>query len=177
MMQRRSFTSYQQGTRLKREPKGAADFLRGHDKMGMLLPTVTRLVALQKECTAILPAMFDSCAVLHFTDGQLTLSTPNAAIATKLKQQLPNVQEKLLKLGWQVNAIRLKVQVSKILEKVILAKQISLSRVAVTSLADLGESLEDSPRNGALKAALKLMVARHARQTAVADDPSVAESN
>ena len=173
-MQRRSFVPYQQGARQKREPRGAADFLRGHDKLGMLLPTVTRLVALQKECTTILPSMFEHCTVLHFTDGQLTLSTPNAAIATKLKQQLPNIQEKLLKLGWQVNAIRLKVQVSKTLERIVAVKQISLSSAAVASLADLGDVLEDSPRNHALRAAIKSMVARHGRP-AVTTEPIIAD--
>ena len=166
-MQRRSFIPYQRGAQPKREPQGAADFLRRHDKMGTLLPTVTRLVALQKECTAILPPMFEHCAVLHFTDGQLTLATPNAAIATKLKQQLPKMQEKLLVLGWQVNAIRLKVQVSKIPEKVILEKQIALPQRAVTALAELSEILEDSPRNAALRAAIRMMVGRHRRTEGV----------
>lgn len=160
-MQRRSFTPYRQGTQPKKEAKGAADFLRGHDKMGSLLPTVTRMVALQKECTSILPSMFESCAVLHLSDGQLTLATPNAAIATKLKQQLPKLQDKLLKLGWQVNAIRLKVQVSNIPEKSITSKQISLSSGAVSALAELENTLEDSPRNATLRAAIRMMVGRH----------------
>ena len=161
MMHPSSFTPYQQGTRPTRTAKGAADFLRAHDKMASILPTVTRMAALQKDCAATLPTMFDACAVLLFEAGQLVLSTPNAALAAKLKQQLPKLQDSLLKRGWQVSAIRLKVQVTKNHDKSIPSKRLSLPAQAVSALAALGNTLEDSPRNEALKAALNAMVQRH----------------
>jgi hypothetical protein len=140
---------------------GAAEFLRSNDKMAALLPTVTRMLALQKDCAALLPAMFDACAVLQLEAGQLTMATPNAALAAKLKQQLPKLQEGLLKRGWQVSAIRLKVQVTKNLEKIMPEKQLTLPARAVSALADLDQTLESSPRNAALKAALSAMIERH----------------
>lgn len=140
---------------------GASDFLRAHDKMAALLPTVTRMVALQKDCARILPVMFDACAVLQFNGGQLVLSTPNAALAAKLKQQLPKLQDGLLKLGWQVSAIRLKVQVAQSLAKSTPSKQLRLPGQAVSALAVLGDTLENSPRNEALKAAISAMLQRH----------------
>jgi hypothetical protein len=159
---------YQQSARSPRSKKaagaatGAADFLRAHDKMASMLPAVTRMIALQKDCAAALPSMFVSTEILQFESGQLVLSTPNAALATKLKQQLPKLQDTLLKLGWQVSAIRLKVQVSKSIIKITTTKQLSLSDRAVDAFAALGEELDASPRNAALKAAL-LAMARRAR--------------
>jgi len=77
------------------------DFLRMHDKMAALLPAVTRLVALQEECVALFPALFAHCSVLQFEAGQLALAAPNSALATKLRQQLPKLQESLCRQGWQ----------------------------------------------------------------------------
>src|SRR5687767_13208362 len=118
------FQSTRASTKNVRGVTGVTDFLRAHDKMATLLPALTRIAALQKECAAILPALFDACSVMQFEAGQLTLSTPNAALATKLKQQLPKLQDALLKRGWQVNAIRIKVQVGKLAEKIVQKKQL-----------------------------------------------------
>ncbi|MGZ3253057.1 MAG: hypothetical protein ACXU7D_01990 [Burkholderiaceae bacterium] len=159
-----SFNRYQQGAQAAsttRSAKGVADFLRTHDKMSALLPTVTRMAALQKDCAASLPAMFNACTVLLFESDQLTLSTPNAAIAAKLKQQLPKLQGHLLKCGWQVSAIRLKVQVSNIEEKVNVSKSLTLPLQAISALATLGEELEETPQNAALKKAIGVMLKRH----------------
>ena len=98
---------------------------------------------------------------MQFEAGRLVLSTPNAALAAKLKQQLPKLQDALSKRGWQVNVIRLKVQVGKIAEKPTLVKQIRLPAQALASLAELNNELEDSPRNQELKAAIDTLVRRH----------------
>ncbi|HJV88060.1 MAG TPA: DciA family protein [Noviherbaspirillum sp.] len=140
---------------------GVTDFLRAHDKMAVLLPAVTRINALQKECATILPALFEMCSVIQFEAGHLVLATPNAALATKLKQQLPKLQDGLLKRGWQVNAIRIKVQVSNIAEKKTPQKQLTLPGKAMSALASLHESLGDTPHNKALKAAISTMLERH----------------
>jgi hypothetical protein len=141
--------------------KGVADFLQSHDKMRLLLPNVTRLAALQKACQAVLPVIFDTCAVLQFDVGQLLIGTSNASMAAKLKQQLPKLQDVLQKQGWQVNAIRLKVQVGKTVEKSNVSKQLALSNHAVSAFAALETALSPSSRNAALKFALQAMVQRH----------------
>jgi hypothetical protein len=135
-------------------PAEAMDFLHTHKNMAHLLPTITRLVALQKACTALLPTMFNDCEVLHFDAGNLLLSVANAALASKLKQQLPHIQTKLLQQGWQVNAIRIKVQVP-------LPKPVSnplpkkhLPPQALAAFAQLNLALGNSPQNAALKAAV-----------------------
>lgn len=141
--------------------KGAADFLRSHDKMAALMPAITRMAALQKDCAEILPAMFSDCAVLQFEAEQLVLSIPNAALATRLKQQSPKLQAKLLQRGWQVSAIRLKVQVDKTPVKSITSRQLALPQQAVSAFSQLGQTLEDTPANQALKKALSNLARRH----------------
>ena len=153
-----SFIPYQQGTRSKRTAQGAAEFLRAHDKMSALLPTITRMAALQKDCAATLPAIFSTCAVLSCENEQLVLAVPNAALASKLKQQLPKLQDNLLKRGWQVIAIRLKVQVIREVVKVTPIKQAVLTTNAVSAFSSLENALEETPQNSALKAALRALV-------------------
>jgi hypothetical protein len=147
------------------EPSGVTAFLASNDQISPLLPTIRRNASLQKECGAILPAIFGSCEVLQLADEQLTLSTPNAALASKLKQQLPKLQSHLQQRGWQINAIRIKVQVKKVVEKILPSKQLILSGPAVRAFGDLETSLDDTPQNDALRAALHRLVMRHQRKT------------
>lgn len=139
---------------------GATDFLRGNSTMAALMPTVNRLVALQKDCAAALPAMFSNCDILQFDGGQLVLATPNAALATRLKQQLPKLQAELQSRGWQITAIRLKMQVGRSLPPVPHMRQLSLPGTAVDAFAELSDALPESPQNHDLIAALRAMVQR-----------------
>lgn len=160
-MQRPStFRPYQQTSSSPRPTQGAADFLRAHDKMAALLPSITRMVALQKACAVALPAMFAACTVSQFDASQLVLSVPNAALASKLRQQLPKLQEQLLVQGWQVNSIRLKVQVVQTMPRATPVAPPLLPPIATTAFAQLEQALPDSPRNQALKAAIAAMVRR-----------------
>jgi hypothetical protein len=143
--------------------KGVADFLRVHDKMASLLPAVTRMAALQKDCAALLPTIFESSAVVQYESNTLVLSVANSALAAKLKQQLPKLQDGLVKRGWQVSAVRLKLQPGNIYQKVTPVKQLDLPVQAFSALAALNTTLEDSPRNEALKAAITRMLDRHRR--------------
>lgn len=135
--------------------KGAVDFLRGNDRMAAILPAAKRLVALQKDCAASLPA---NCLPLNLENGQMTVAVPNAAFAAKLKHQLPKLQEHLLKRGWQVSAIRLKVQVISKIDKPARNFNPGLSSGAVEAFSQLENALETTPQNSALKAALKALV-------------------
>jgi hypothetical protein len=141
---------------------GAVDFLRTHDRMAALFPAVARMAELQKECTALLPETFHACTVVQFEGGCLVFSAPNAALATKLKQRLPKLQEALLNRGWQVNSIRVKVSVStSFTAPVPVRKEKHLPRDALSALSELEQQLETSPRNAALKAAIQTMLMRH----------------
>lgn len=145
-----------------KEAQGAADLLYAHERMAALLPTVTRLVALKKDCAAILPDMFYSCEVLQCDSGQLVFSVPNAALAAKLKQKLPRLQEALRMRGWQVSSIRLKVQVGQAAKEAMLKPvKPNLPARAASALAALAQSLDDSSRNAPLKAAIEKLMQRH----------------
>ena len=160
------FTSFSQrpfhiyGTRTGPKAVGAADFLRANDTMAGLLPTAMRMASLQKDCAAALPAMFEHCDILQFESAQLVLAIPNAAVASKLKQQLPKLQTALQKRGWQVEAIKLKIQVSKSIPPVVHTHQLAFPDKAVSAFAELGEALEPTPQNAALIAAVKAMASR-----------------
>lgn len=166
MLRSSSFLPSQNGApsaQSSRSARGAGDFLRAHDKMAAILPGVTRMVALQKACAAALPAMFGACAVLQFESAQLVLSTPNAALASKLKQQLPKLQEALLTQGWQVSSIRLKIQVAQKLQRPPKSAPPVLPPVATSAFDALEKALPDSPRNQALKTAIAAMVRKQRR--------------
>lgn len=160
-----SFRPYPPGAppgRGKAQPvKGIADFLQAHDKLRLLLPTATRLASLQSACSAALADVFTACSILQFEENQLLIGTPNSAVAAKLKQKLPKLQEVLIRQGWQVNAIRLKVQLGKSIEKSMSSKHLALSGQAVAAFSELEKQLEASDRNTALKAALHAMLERH----------------
>ena len=148
------------GTRKRPATPGVADFLRSNERLASLLPAVQRMASLQKDCAAALPAMFNLCDVLQFEQGQLVLATPNAAVATKLKQQLPKLQAALQQRGWQIDAIRLKIQVSRSMPPVVHTHQLVLPQKAVSAFAELGAALPATPQNATLIAAIKAMAGR-----------------
>lgn len=140
----------------------AASYLGANEKIALLLPAARRMAQLQQVCAAILPDMFGHCEVLQCSAGQLVLGVPNASVAAKLKNRLPKLQESLAAQGWQIDAIRLKVQVrASNVARPAPAKQLRLPQQAVSALADLADTLEDTPRNAALRAAVAAMVGRH----------------
>ncbi|NVD99154.1 DciA family protein [Massilia sp. BJB1822] len=144
-----------------RRPAEATDFLRRNDRLAALLPAAERMGALQADCAAALPAAFKLSEILACEDGQLLLSVPNAAVAAKLKQQLPKLQEALQQKGWQINNIRLRVQMMKSAQPLpVERRQLALPDSAVHSFDQLSKELEETAQNRPLIAALRAMVAR-----------------
>ncbi len=125
-----------------------------------LWPTITTLTALQKDCIAVLPQLFLHCQVLHLETERLTLCAPNGALASKLKQQLPLLQSALQKAGWQINAIRIKVQVNAALPEVQVEKSCQLSESALNAFNNLEKNLAGSHRNDELLGALRTLISR-----------------
>jgi hypothetical protein len=139
---------------------GATDFLRKDNKLASLLPAVERMAALQKDCAAVLPTMFQHTEILSFEQGQLVLAIPNTALAAKLKQQIPKLQDALSQRGWQVTGVKLKVQMMKPAEIKPEMRVFRLPETAVSAFDALGEALEPSAQNAPLIAALQALVAR-----------------
>lgn len=130
-------------------------------ELAHLWPAITNITALQKECSKALPQLFLYCSVLHLEKEELILAAPNTALASKLRQQLPNLQMALQKAGWQVNEIRIKVQTSQTLLAEPAAKQCQLSDGALQAFAALEKNLAQSKHNDDLLNALRALLARH----------------
>jgi len=81
-------------------------------------PTLARLAGLARESADRLasiqpllpPGLRHNLQAGPIEDGTWCLLVPNGAAAAKLRQLLPALQAHLRSKGWQVNAIRLKVQ-------------------------------------------------------------------
>ncbi len=141
----------------------AMDFLQSADKLSTLLPTASRLAQLQQACESLQPLVFASCRVVHLDSGQLHVAVPNAALATRLKQQLPRLAASLREKGWPVEDIRLKVQVMpERLPPPPAPKKRELPDSALASFAELETSLDTDPRNEGLREALRSLLARRA---------------
>ena len=125
-----------------------------------LWPAIRNITACQKDCVAALPQLFLYCQVLHLDADQLTVAAPNSALASKLKQLLPKLLDALQKAGWQINAIRIKVQVNPILDKEPVEKQCQLSGKAIAAFRELENTLTGSRHNEGLLEALRNLINR-----------------
>ncbi len=142
--------------------KEAFEFLQSSDKLAGLLPAARRVGQLQADCERLLPTLFANCRAMQIREGQLQVAVPNAALATRLRQMLPKLQEGLREKGWPLEGIRLKVQLMPAEPQRPVHKPVThdLPRDAVSSFAALAASLEDSP----LKDALHSLVTRRQRR-------------
>ncbi len=143
------------------DAREAMDFLQATDKLSALLPTASRLAQLQQACERLQPQVFASSKVVHLDNGLLQIAVPNAALATRLRQQLPRLAASLREKGWPVEDIRLKVQVMpERLPAPPAPKKRELPNAALASFAALETSLDTDPRNEGLREALRSLLAR-----------------
>lgn len=157
-MQDRPFHIY--GTRKNQTSFGATHFLKANDRLAALMPAALRMGRLQADVARALPSMFADCAVLSFEGGVLVLALPNAALAARLKQQVQTLTSKLQQRGWDVTSIKAKVQVVKASEVPVERRVLALPETAVDAFENLGKTLENTPQNAALIAALNSLAAK-----------------
>lgn len=146
------------GTRDRRTAFGATDFLRSNERLAALLPAAMRIGNLQKDLRVVLPPMYGGCDVLSFQDSVLVLAVPSSAVAAKLKQQLPKLQAGLQKKGWQVESVRIKIQVGRAVaaaQPQAVKRVLELPPTAVQAFEELGEALPATAQNAPLIAALR----------------------
>ena len=151
------------GTKVRRTSIEATDFLRRNDRLAALLPAATRMASLQKEVRLILPPMYANCEALAVQEGVLTLAVPSSAVAAKLKQQAPKLQAALQKKGWQVDSVRIKIQVGRALTaepEGLKPSSLELPPTAVQAFEELGDALPESPQNAQLIAAIRRLAER-----------------
>jgi len=164
MQSNRPFHIY--GTRNRKTSFGATDFLRADDRMASLMPTALRVGNLQRDVKVILPPMYAGCDVLSFQDAVLTLAVPSSAVAAKLKQQLPKLQAGLQKKGWQVENVRIKIQMrpNVPVREEPKTSSLTLPPTAVDAFEQLGDTLPETQQNAALIAAIRRLAERRKRQ-------------
>ncbi|MFC0251233.1 DciA family protein [Massilia consociata] len=148
------------GTKNRQTSIVATDFLRKNDRMASLLPAAMRMARLQSDCAAILPVMAGNTDVISFQDGALVLAVPSSAVAARMKQMLPKLQASLVQRGWQVESIRLKVQVARAMPEKPEPRILELPPTAVQAFEELAESLPETNQNKDLVAALKRLAAK-----------------
>ncbi len=151
------------GTRNRPTSFEATDFLRSNERMARLLPTAMRMADLQRDVGMVLPAMAGNRDVRSFQEGVLVLAVPSSAVAARLKQQLPKLQSSLQGRGWQVESLRLKVQVTRAMPERVEMRTLELPETAVHAFEELGDSLPDTPQNAALVAAVKRLAEKRRR--------------
>lgn len=100
-----------------------------------------------------------SCRVGRLDGDVLTLLADNGAIASKIKQQLPTILEKLQQRGVKITGIQVAVQVKIPLGDTVVAPKVGISAGGMASLEKLGSELSDSP----LKEALTNLIKHHER--------------
>jgi hypothetical protein len=130
-------------------------------ELAHLWPAIANISALQRDCAAVLPQLFSYCSVLHLEEKKLVLAAPSAALASKLKQQLPKLQDALQQAGWQIDAIRIKVSVSwDALPTSTVVQQRELPTSALRAFDQLEKNLAGENRNDELLGALRTLLAR-----------------
>ena len=156
-------TNFQLRTKKVAQPisRELNDILRG--QIAHLWPTITTIAALQKDCVTVLPQIFYHCDVLQLESEQLIVASPTSALATKLKQQLPKLMDALQKRGWQINAIRIKVQVSQQQVALPQKKRCNFSDSALSAFSDLEQNLSNSNHNSDLCQALRSLLGKYPR--------------
>ena len=154
------------GTRDNKTAFEATDFLRSSPGLARLMPGAMRVANLQKDIKNILPPMYAGVDVLALQEGALSLAVPSSAVAAKLKQQLPKLQAGLQKKGWQVEAIRIKIQMGRTVpvREEPKPSALRLPPTAVDAFEELGETLPETPQNADLIAAIKRLAEKRKKQ-------------
>lgn len=127
------------------------------------MPAAARMASLQADVAKALPMVAGSCSVLSFDQGVLVLGSPNAAVAARLKQQLPKLTGALQQRGWQVASIRIKVQVTQPLAPQYVPRQLSMPDSAAAAFRELEGALPKTTANASLIAALDRLAARRGK--------------
>jgi hypothetical protein len=89
-------------------------------------------------------------------------------VAAKLKQQVPKLQAALQKKGWQVESVKIKIQVGRALPaepEGLKPSSLKLPPTAVQAFEELGEALPASPQNAPLIAAIKRLAEKRKQKS------------
>lgn len=134
-------------------------FLGSTATLAALLKQAERLSELQRLWEQVAPPPFAKTCKVGGLHGQvLVLYANNGAIAAKIRQLAPTLQEKFQKKGFEVTSILVRVQARFLAPEKKPVKALRLGAAGTASLRQLADQLGDSP----LRQALENMLKRHA---------------
>jgi hypothetical protein len=139
-------------------PIPAIDFLPRQDGVAALVPAAKRLVRLQNDLFAMVPAALRAgCDVALGGERTVVLHVASASTAAKLRQMLPRIVEGLVARGWTIDELRVRVRPRAIEDKSPRRTRVlAIAATGVDAFEALGATLDASP----LKDAVERLVRR-----------------
>lgn len=113
-----------------------------------------QLMEIGKDCNRILPAWFSNCHILKLENETLYIGVPNQAVAARIRQKIPFLQNKLEQKGWSVRTIRLKVRFLPPLPEEKPARKKQLSQKAYEAFSELYKQLKQNETSSPLTKAV-----------------------
>ncbi len=125
--------------------------LNNHQELRTLLDKAQVLSDLHRQFASVVPSHIAlSTQILGLQFGTLSIAAANATLAAKLRQIAPDLVTQLQRNGYEISAIRVKVQVSFDKPQPQITPH-KLSRTAQRKLGELSLKLEDTPLKHALE--------------------------
>lgn len=134
----------------------------GTDRHGANVLTMARnLLTLERALKTALPSgLAEACHVARLEDQRLTVAVPSAAYAARLRQLAPRTVAQLVRSGWNLTEIQVRVQASLLqsrMKKPLPKQSIPLDNKGLEAFRSLQENL----RPGPLADAVARLIARH----------------
>ena len=142
----------------------ALEYLDSHEKVVTLMHTAKQLMEIENACNRILPVWFSNCHILKLENGTLLVGVPNQAVAARIRQKIPFLQNRLGLKGWPVHTVRLKVSFLQNLYREKPVGKKNLSPKAYESFSKLYEQFEQNDTYSPLTRALHQLISGY-RQT------------
>ena len=138
--------------------KPVADWIGLLGDSGTVVQQARHLLTLQRHVSEAVPKpLAAACQVYGCKNGILTVATPNGAVATKLRQMLPTLLDKIKSRDQEVTQIVVTVQAVVPPFRPVPQKQAVLPDSGVASFAELAQRLPPSD----LQRAIDRLASRH----------------
>ena len=132
--------------------------MQENEHLQKLLPQIRQNQMLQSICTDFMPEIFNQCSVLKLESDVLTVSSPNASIAYRLRQEIPSLIEHFANSDVKVNAIRVKVQPKNTPKTTHQVEEKIIPKQVLNSFSKLAEKIKKSqPESRLYKTIMKLI--------------------
>jgi len=135
------------------------DWLGRDQRYGTILATVQQLMQVQRVVCQMLPgAMGAACQVARMDTNSMTLTVPSAAHAAKLRQMGPAILRRLMREGWAVTDLHVKITMqARSRDQTPTRHGVPLGPQGLQAFSDLASTLQPGP----LADAVQRLLAHH----------------